>query len=50
MAIVSILAVFAIPSIYTLVTAKELSVAARDFSNHLVLARSEAIAKQTLFK
>ena len=48
MAIMSMIAVMAVPSLYSLLTSHGLSTGVRNVSNHLVLARSEAIARHTL--
>lgn len=48
MVIIGTVAVFTIPSIYSLLSTTELNAGSRDLSNHLVLARSEAITRQTL--
>ncbi|MCP5541381.1 MAG: prepilin-type N-terminal cleavage/methylation domain-containing protein [Akkermansiaceae bacterium] len=48
--ILAVLATIAIPSLYRLLTASALTVGAREFSNHLVLARTEAISKHALIR
>jgi len=48
MAVMATLTIMTVPSVYSLLTAHGLTIGARDVSNHLVSARSDAIAKHTL--